>query len=139
YSTLYDASKPGNDKIISLLIEKGLNINEQNELGNTPLFTAIYWAINFKKENSVETVKFLISKGADVNIKNKMGSSVLMEVCQAAYINPLPERLELIKILLEAGAADTSCKSSWHNYTFFDYAKKNSDIAQVLEEFEMRQ
>lgn len=56
--------------IISLLIELGAQINEQNSAGQTPLTAAI-------ASNNRVLVKLLIQSGADVNLANSAGESPL--------------------------------------------------------------
>lgn len=52
---------------LKYLITKGANVNQKDETGNTPLFTAY----GFKNKVSVE---LLIKAGADINIKNNLGA-----------------------------------------------------------------
>jgi ankyrin repeat protein len=57
------ASSQGHLDIVKLLIKFGVNINLQEDNGNTALFNAT-------KNKKIEIVKYLLSIGADVNIKN---------------------------------------------------------------------
>jgi ankyrin repeat protein len=58
-------------EIIKTLVNSGVDINAQDQHGNTPLwYAAIYFVIN---EN---TIKFLLKNGADPSVINKYGSSV---------------------------------------------------------------
>ena len=56
---------------VSKLIEKGANVNIQNENGFTPLM----WAAAFGQEKTVEK---LIQAGADVNFQDERGRTALM-------------------------------------------------------------
>lgn len=55
---------------MELLIENSANINEQDDAGRTPLFTAAEAGNN-------DIVRFLIEKKANVNIANKNGTTPL--------------------------------------------------------------
>lgn len=68
-SALHAAAERGNAEYIKILLERGADINIQNEEGYTPLMKAIY------RENP-ETVKLLLDNGADVNIKTNNGETV---------------------------------------------------------------
>jgi uncharacterized protein len=56
---------------IELLLNAGVQINQQDKYGNTPLWHA---CINYLKH--IDAVKILVKSGADFDIKNKYGSSV---------------------------------------------------------------
>ncbi len=56
----------GENVSITFFIQKGANINLQDNDGNTALHLAA-------KENNLDAVRTLLSAGADVNIKNKKG------------------------------------------------------------------
>jgi ankyrin repeat protein len=58
-------------KIIIYLIKGGININHQDNDGNT----ALHIAIKLRQNN--EIIKLLLDNGADVNIKNKNGKTPL--------------------------------------------------------------
>lgn len=59
-------------KITELLIDNGMNINDQDEYGNTPLMNSIILFPN------LDYIKMLINKGADVNKKNNENQTALM-------------------------------------------------------------
>ena len=54
-----NASLCGNTEIVKYLVEKGANIETENEDGNTPLFIAC-------EKNNNDIVKYLIEKGANI-------------------------------------------------------------------------
>jgi hypothetical protein len=66
-----------NDKVISLLKNKGISINEADNNGNSPLHVAIL-------SGESEYAMSLINQGADLNIKNKLELSPLH---LAAFLN----------------------------------------------------
>ena len=57
----------GPQELVSLLLDKGLNINQQDTLGNTPLHAAV------TRRRNTQIIKLLSQKGADPSIKNKAG------------------------------------------------------------------
>lgn len=64
----------GRDKVFSLLLQNGLNINHQCERsGYTRLM----------EEYDLDKVKYLVSKGADVNIKDNEGETILTKALNA--------------------------------------------------------
>jgi ankyrin repeat protein len=75
-----------------IFIEKGCNVNAQNNNGETPLHKAIF-------NNSVRLlmVDLLLKNGADVNLLNSMGESPLHYAVRLG-------RDDLVSVLLKAGA-----------------------------------
>ena len=61
---LHYAAEFGHIKVTKFLIEKGANIEVENEDGNTPLHEAV-------DGGHFEVVKYLIEKGAQLDAKNK--------------------------------------------------------------------
>lgn len=59
-----------NPEIIQFFIDKGLNINAKNSLGETPLFSAL-------RHSCYETVQLFLDNFADVNIRNDNNKSIL--------------------------------------------------------------
>jgi ankyrin len=74
------------------LVRAGLNVEEENWLGWSPLVSAV-------SDGSLEGVKALISVGADVNATNDRGYTVFMSAVGSAERN-----VKIMKQLIEAGA-----------------------------------
>ncbi len=67
----------GGQKIAEYLIGLGLNVNEPDIDGYTPIMLS----------RNIEMVEFLISKGAKTNVKNKWGETALMWATYNGYID----------------------------------------------------
>ena len=70
-TALYYAAQYGRLEMARVLIEKGANIEHQDEYGNTPLMRA---CLNLNR-NGVDMISLLISSGANVDAQNKSGNS----------------------------------------------------------------
>ena len=97
-------SKCGKD-IIKYLINKGIGVNETNDLGFSPLMAAIIWNtmggnhlphVNPFK-NNLEIIKILIENGADVNARMRTGWTPLKWAIDR-------KSFEIVKYLVENGA-----------------------------------
>lgn len=86
----FKAVEKGNIAEINNLINNGVNINSQDDLGRTAIMIAAY-------ANDVETAKALIEKGADVNIQDNMKNNPFLYSGAEGYI-------EILKLTIEAGA-----------------------------------
>ncbi|XP_016065994.1 PREDICTED: fibronectin type 3 and ankyrin repeat domains protein 1 [Miniopterus natalensis] len=60
----------GNQRVASLLIEAGANVNVKDKGGKTPLMVAVL-------NNHEELVQLLLDKGADASVRNEFGKGVL--------------------------------------------------------------
>ena len=89
---LIKASSDGNLDLVKLLLERGANVNSQNNIfyGQTALIRA-------SENGHTEIVKLLSTNGADVNIQDIYGQTALI-------LSSLRGHLEVIKLLLEKGA-----------------------------------
>ena len=87
------SSQNPNIKLIETLLDTGADVNEQDEMGETPLHKAL--ATQYPKE----IVSLLIKHGADVNIKDKEGRLPIHKVLSSQ--NP---DIRLLTLLLENGA-----------------------------------
>ena len=66
----------GTDKVVSLLLEAGADVNSQDREGLTPLHTAI------RSNQPVEVVSFLIERGADMHSPNNHIPTPLVFQCK---------------------------------------------------------
>ena len=89
-SFLFEAVTEGKTKVVQELIKAGVNVNENDGYGYTPLRFAI---LNGKPE----VAQVLIKAGADVNENNGWGYTPLLH---AIYNG----KLEVAQVLIEAGA-----------------------------------
>jgi ankyrin repeat protein len=87
-------------QLIETFIKSGVNIDEQDNEGNTPLLVAV-------EKNDLETVQLLVNNGADINLKNKEGSTPL----NIAVMKGNKDYYDMIKLLL-AFEADPNIKDS---------------------------
>ena len=78
FSPLYSASGAGHMKIVSLLLEKGANVNTCCDDGTTPLMYA-------SQEGQMKIVSLLLEEGANVNTRCDDGSTPLMYASQQGH------------------------------------------------------
>ncbi|GEM_PF-3049561 len=108
--------------------KKGLDVNSQNDKGNTPLMIASW------QKNHKGTVKMLLALGAKVKEKNKKGETALMMAAHYA------ENPEIVEILLEHGAKpgrkDKSGYDAYHHLKKNDrYTMRNNrDLEKLLKQ-----
>ena len=86
----YKLSHTARCNIIGLQIEKGADVNQKNETGETPLTFVT-------KEGDAEAAKTLLEMGADPNLPNADGETALI-------ISVREDTANITKLLLEKGA-----------------------------------
>lgn len=59
-------------RMVDFLLENEIDVNKQNNVGNTALFYAV-----FKSNDKTALIEKLLKKGADMNIANEAGVSPL--------------------------------------------------------------
>lgn len=69
-SCLHIAALRGDLRLVKMLLDAGLDVNEQGDMGYTPLHNA-------KRKGFAEIVDLLIEKGADTEIVNEFGKKPL--------------------------------------------------------------
>lgn len=105
--------------VITMILEKGAEVNAINISGKTPVFHC-----NFNY--SVELLNLLIKYGADINIRDKHKNSLLHD----DYINCFDEHFEeFLKALISLGFDINSKNSS--GLTPFDFCE-NEKIKDIL-------
>lgn len=70
YLTLHQAVFKESVNLVEIILNKNVNIDEVNNIGDTALHKAVYYS-------NMEIIKLLLSRGADVNLKNDEGQTVL--------------------------------------------------------------
>ena len=130
---------------VKLLIQKGADVNKQNNCGETPVYKAASLC-------DKTYLKLLVNSGADVNIPNNHGVTPLMEVAEkgsriieelvTAIQNPTHcthpaniRYIELIRILLKFGAR-INCKDELGRNAL-EFASLDSGTEDHLKEFHM--
>lgn len=114
---LHKASSNANIELIKFLIENGININAQNNNGNTALFLLLQTLFNTDKNMinmikcnillltastnaNIDLIKFLIENGIDINTQN--GNTTLYLVLQTLF-NTDKNIINMIKYFCEHG------------------------------------
>lgn len=117
-SLLIRAAYNGNIEMVSLLLEKGVRVNEQNHHGETALIVAT-------RKQHARIVEMLLEAGAKLNIQNNKGTTALMKAV-------LTGNRQVVDLLLEAGA-DRNIRNNF-NRTALIYAsaKDHEKIALNL-------
>ncbi|CAG9861802.1 unnamed protein product [Phyllotreta striolata] len=108
YTPLHIATLHGYKEIVTLLLEKGANINLSiSDNIETPLSLAI-------KKGYEDIVKLLLHKGADINQRLPKGYAPLHSAIKAKNFN-------IIKMLVEEGA-DVNLRDVSHGYSSLHFA-----------------
>jgi ankyrin repeat protein len=89
---LHWAAESGHLEVVALLLEKGANVNAQNQHGETPLHRAAW-------DGHLEVVRLLLAKGTNVEAKDRDGLCPLA-VARVRLENPRM-RVEKIERILE--------------------------------------
>lgn len=100
---------------VQSVIDKGININMQDNIGRTMLMYAV-------SEGRLNIVKCLLDNGADINVQNIYGSTAL------AYVIG-QDRLDIAKYLTDCGA-DVTIQDE-NGRTVLMYAAKHKDCNTV--------
>lgn len=94
YSLVYRVTEQGNFKMLSLLIDKDVDVNSIDKWGTSPI--SIACVLGFTK-----IVDFLIKNGADVNINSAVLDGTNSSPLEIAVTNA---HYEIVKLLLKANA-----------------------------------
>jgi ankyrin repeat protein len=109
-----------NKDIVELLINKGCDLNIQNNEGNTALMMAISY------EKNKDIVELLINKGCDLNIQNKSGKTALIMAIEKSKDNENSKKFDYkcnLITKINKGKIDTDNKNN----------KNNKEIVEIVE------
>ncbi|TGL88371.1 hypothetical protein EHQ68_11165 [Leptospira congkakensis] len=110
--------KNGHISSVTSALDKGQDINEKNEEGNTPLMLA-------SRYKQPEMIKLLLSRGAKIEETNLLGETALL--LSAAWGN-----FDGVKILLEHGANPNILKSNGDSALHSATVLGNEEMAFLL-------
>jgi ankyrin repeat protein len=110
-----DSDKLNIARILNKLLERKLNINAQDDRGNTALAFAVYLA---NRDKAYKKVSLLLASGANPNIAAYDGYTPLMDMARAG-------NKSLVLMLLEYGAK-TELQDN-RGQTALDYAIQQGD------------
>ncbi len=102
-SLLFWAVESGEPNIVYLLLDKGVDVNQEDEnWRGTPLHKAV-------EKNNIDMVRFLLDKGADIDHVDKMGRTAFDRAMQEGHV-------DIARLLLDNGVNvnhkdDTGCTS----------------------------
>ncbi|XP_031632449.1 poly [ADP-ribose] polymerase tankyrase-2-like [Contarinia nasturtii] len=78
YKPIHNAAMYGNTDVVEYLIEKGAEVNVENEWHETPLYKAA-------SEDHVDTIKLLIEKGANPFVRNDENRTAREKAASSGY------------------------------------------------------
>jgi ankyrin repeat protein len=109
-------------KSLSLLIEKGADVNTQTKAGTSPIHEAA-------SIGDYDCVKLLIDNGIDVNVRDSLNSTALHVLAGSKNIEEHPK---VVKLLLDSGADKTIRYNN--SMTPLDIAQRvnNNEIIDLL-------
>ena len=100
-SPLIAAASCGHIGIVKILVDRGANINSQDNHGNTALMRIIQCYNHREFECYYHDIFiYLIEKGADIHVKNNENQTALLHSADSGY----PESTEEMSILIDKGA-----------------------------------
>ncbi len=108
-SDLHEAARRGDADLIIKLVQDGLDVNQPNLEGKTPLMIAAG-----SDQNGLTVTKLLLTQGARVNETDQYGNTALIYASQAG-------NLDIVKELVAAGA-DASIRNK-SGATALDFAE----------------
>ena len=135
---LISACKKGNEKIITLLLENGADINKRdNYNGTTPLLAALHGAKSSRaKSNRFLLAMFLIENGADPFAVSPTDSpfeeSIL--VLDSDNAQTIKEGFELFKYLMEQKVSMDICIGKENALTYAAHYSNYNVVEYLIEE-----
>ncbi len=114
-------------EMIQFLVSKGLDLEEKDRHGFTPLLKAIYWG-------EIPQVQAFIKAGANVNVSYNGGETAFLLACRS-----IDRSVELLKVLSKAGVdchalTQNGC-NAFHEALDVDYCEDQKHLVKPVLEF----
>jgi ankyrin repeat protein len=122
-TAVFAAAISDDTEIVELLIQHGVDVNQTDLGGNTPLCIATGYSPN------AETVSLLLENGANIDHQNDQGETALYQAVRKANFSNSFD-IEIIHILLENGAALNIADDQGN--TPLDLIGPETDIGKML-------
>ena len=116
--SLFNAIRNRNVNATRKLLNNGVNVNQEDKEGNTPLYRA-------SEMGHTEAVKLLLSKGADVNKAKKDGDTPLTIASYEGHT-------EIVKLLLAKGADINKVDKDGETALYVASEGNHFDIVEML-------
>jgi ankyrin repeat protein len=114
---LFEAWDAGRQDFVTMLVEHGVDVNQQDYDGDTFLMTAVY-------EESLEKLRFVLSLGADPNLSHPIRD--VIGYCMDSWCSGDCAHEEMACLLIEQGA-DPSVQGR-HGWTTLHYAVDTASV-----------
>ena len=111
-------SATGGIAVLGRLIQRGADVNLQDQRGRSPLIAAVLM-------NRIDSAGLLLAAGADVNRQDRHGATALFHAADAGFF-------ELAKLLLKRGANPELADDSGTTPTQIAADKSFSKVARLL-------
>lgn len=120
------AAKLGDVVALKRAIASGVDLNQADSQGWTPLFHAAH-------VGTTEAVELLINAGADVNKGSETGFTALFSAVLAGHV-------DAVRVLLNAGAVVAPVQGiELRGYAIQQSSSRHEAILKILDEFSSRQ
>lgn len=100
----YKKIKKEHTEFINFLLEKGIDINNKDDFGNTPILS---FAQNVSNSSRMYFIRHLYNKGADLNVINNEGNTILHYLTEKNKFKELNFALNKTKL-------DINIKNNYH-------------------------
>ena len=101
--------------IISLLLNRGASLQQENVAGKIPLFLAV------ERKRDLQILSLLVSRGANVKDRDKFKGQTILMAAVVNYDNPA-----IINYLIDQGANPTA--RDFNDKRVVDYLEENNDL-----------
>lgn len=119
YSLLHLAVDLNREVVVTALLAKGANVNTTNNVGATPLHTAI-------RKGSPALIENLLNvEDIDISVRDNNGNTPL-------YLAVLEEKQRAIEILVAKGANATTKNNYGHTAVYLAITKKSPQIIEAV-------